>query len=344
MKNFVLPFVLLALRALSFGAEPELIELEPTPLQLAQQEYAALRQADSPPAALSRSCFNIAVCLVAEAEAPDPERNNYERWAQLDTATQLLLEAARLDPTLKPARGAIEICLTKSEAIRKTIKNEEEEQQEQEEQQAELAAMLQELVDRQSALLEDAHQFTKRRPLVITALQKIHAAMPESQTNLKADTLDFFTQIPDIKIDDQELLTNLKQLITESVEAQSNAIHQITDSPIWRSVQTAQSTSLERLNEARALFSKEDEAGDDEEFSEDEWDEDLEYDYSDADEATMSSLALEGNFSSFSEQKSLPTPNFSMEEIMMEESDNQQFRQEQRSQSQDGGGKIKKNW
>ena len=75
-----------------------------------------------------------------------------------------------------------------------------------------------------------------------------------------------------------------------------------------------------------------------------EWDDEDWEEYVDTDpgEAVASSLPMKGEFREDSLMQPLPVPNFSAEDVLMEEMGSQQFRQEQRAKA--NAGKVEKDW
>jgi Ca-activated chloride channel family protein len=68
-----------------------------------------------------------------------------------------------------------------------------------------------------------------------------------------------------------------------------------------------------------------------------------EYDYADEmSDSTMSSLPMEGDFSAGGEMQALPLPNYSVEDILLEEQGNLQFRQQQRASA--NAAKVEKDY
>ena len=75
----------------------------------------------------------------------------------------------------------------------------------------------------------------------------------------------------------------------------------------------------------------------------DEMDEEGEYEYSDdMDASMMSSMLMEGDFAAGGEMQALPVPNYSAEDILMEEQGNLQFRQQQRAKA--NAGQVEKDY
>ena len=75
----------------------------------------------------------------------------------------------------------------------------------------------------------------------------------------------------------------------------------------------------------------------------DEMDEEYEYEYADEmDESMMSSMPMEGDFAAGGEMQALPVPNYSADDILMEEQGSMQFRQQQRAKA--NAGKVKKDY
>ncbi|KRP36604.1 MAG: hypothetical protein ABS34_06620 [Opitutaceae bacterium BACL24 MAG-120322-bin51] len=75
----------------------------------------------------------------------------------------------------------------------------------------------------------------------------------------------------------------------------------------------------------------------------DEMDEYGEYEYSDEmDESMMSSMPMAGDFAAGGEMQALPVPNYSADDILMEEQGSLQFRQQQRAKA--NAGKVEKDY
>ena len=55
-----------------------------------------------------------------------------------------------------------------------------------------------------------------------------------------------------------------------------------------------------------------------------------------------SSMPMQGDLAAGSDMQPLPLPNYSVEDLLMEEQGNLQFRQQQRAKAQ--AGRVKKDW
>lgn len=70
------------------------------------------------------------------------------------------------------------------------------------------------------------------------------------------------------------------------------------------------------------------------------WDEQYDYDeMSDSDESMSSSESMQGDLAAASDMQALPVPNYSAEDILMEEQGNLQFRQQKRASANSGAVK-----
>ena len=80
---------------------------------------------------------------------------------------------------------------------------------------------------------------------------------------------------------------------------------------------------------------------DDGDWEDDEEDWDME-DYEDGEDGMPSSMDMTGDLAAGSEMQPLPVPNYSVEDMLMEEQGNMQFRQQERAKA--NAGKVKKDW
>jgi hypothetical protein len=125
----------------------------------------------------------------------------------------------------------------------------------------------------------------------------------------------------------------------EAVGGQLEAEELLSQWHYWSAARVRQSVAIDRLQEILDLFaSNRDDEG------EGEWDDEDWEEYVDTDpgEAVASSLPMKGEFREDSLMQPLPIPNFSVEDVLMEEMGSQQFRQEQRAKA--NAGKVEKDW
>ncbi len=137
----------------------------------------------------------------------------------------------------------------------------------------------------------------------------------------------------------ETILKRPLELMEQAVEAQGEAEELLPQWRYWPAARARQAVAIERLQEILDLFaSNRDNEG------EGEWDEEDWEEYMDTDpgEAVASSLPMKGEFREDALMQPLPVPNFSAEDILMEEMSSQQFRQEQRAKA--NAGKVEKDW
>ena len=125
-------------------------------------------------------------------------------------------------------------------------------------------------------------------------------------------------------------------------EFQKKALDSLPNVPAWEIVRANQNLAGEKILQILDLLANDSSQSDDEgdwEDYEDEWDME---DYEEGEEGMPSSQMIQGDLAAGSEMQPLPIPNYSAEELLMEEMGNLQFRQEQRAKSQ--AGKVEKDW
>ncbi|MEM6601300.1 MAG: VWA domain-containing protein [Verrucomicrobiota bacterium] len=121
------------------------------------------------------------------------------------------------------------------------------------------------------------------------------------------------------------------QLISQAIAAQEKAVPLLSEWASWpagRGEQQAAERALVRILELLGRNSRRDspemEDYDDYDFDDYEYTEDSE-------ESMTSSESIQGDFAATSEMQELPVPNYSAEEILLEEQENLQFRQQKRA-------------
>jgi len=129
------------------------------------------------------------------------------------------------------------------------------------------------------------------------------------------------------------------ELMGEALDAQSDAAELLPKWEYWPSARSRQSVAVDRLQEIIDLFASNSDSEGEGEWEEEEWE-----DYSEGEdgEGISSSLPMQGDFRKDAMMQPLPVPNFSAEEILMEEVGSQQFRQQQRAKA--NAGKVEKDW
>ena len=129
------------------------------------------------------------------------------------------------------------------------------------------------------------------------------------------------------------------ELMDQAIDAQKDAAELLAQWQYWPSARSRQTVAAERLQEIIDLFASNSDSEGEGEWEEEEWD-----DYSEGEdgEGISSSLPMQGDFRKDALMQALPIPSFSAEEVLMEEVESQQFRQQQRAKA--NAGKVEKDW
>ena len=140
----------------------------------------------------------------------------------------------------------------------------------------------------------------------------------------------------------ESLLTEPLKLMAKVPTAMERAGGLLATWNSWPAARAEQQIAEQLIEEILSLLG--DSSSDESEGDEwDEMDEDGEYEYSDEmDESMMSSMPMEGDFAAGGEMQALPVPNYSAEDILMEEQGSLQFRQQQRAKA--NAGKVEKDY
>ena len=124
--------------------------------------------------------------------------------------------------------------------------------------------------------------------------------------------------------------------------AQGAAVDALTEWSTWELARAKQQEAAEKIQEILDLLAGdnegESEEGDWEDYEED-WDME---DYEEGEEGTPSSMDMTGDLAAGGEMQPLPLPNYSVEDVLMEEQGNMQFRQQERAKA--NAGKVEKDW
>jgi Ca-activated chloride channel homolog len=140
------------------------------------------------------------------------------------------------------------------------------------------------------------------------------------------------------------------RLLSSAQQSQQSALGSLQpDTQNWPQANAAFRTAAQQMQEALQLLSDGSQGQDSQSSSdpsedmETDWEFDEEMEWSESDMPGDMSMPMQsGNFQTALETRSLPTPNYTAEEILMEEAANM----EQRAQQQSGraGAKVEKNW
>lgn len=137
------------------------------------------------------------------------------------------------------------------------------------------------------------------------------------------------------------LLQEPVDLMNKAVDYQQTALQGIPDLSRWELVRASQNLAGEKIQEILELLSNDSSQSDEGDWEDYEEDWDME-DYEEGEEGMPSSRMMQGDLAAGVEMQPLPVPNYSAEELLLEEMGNLQFRQEQRAKAQ--AGKVEKDW
>jgi hypothetical protein len=140
----------------------------------------------------------------------------------------------------------------------------------------------------------------------------------------------------------ESVLAEPLRLMTQVVAAQGGAVDALAAWDTWELARARQQEAVVKIQEILDLLAGDNEGesedGDPEDFEED-WDME---DYEEGEQGTPSSADMTGDLASGGEMQPLPLPNYSVEDVLMEEQGNMQFRQQERAKA--NAGKVEKDW
>lgn len=317
--------------------------------QISAQQTAALR-------------FNQGLCYL-DLAAKDADAEPRSALSNVEQAQTCFLDACRMSPKLERARMRLDPTANWITQLQQQIEQEDERQQELQEQLQNLIELLQELQQKQTALrdkvpsrpapgrrkpavaqppevepetaAEDGKQFSQQQRqlhqegiAIDAAMQTLDQAMSQSVPSEDTQPLSVL----------EEPLRLMKQVIT----AQDLAVDPLRQWSRWANARDLQQIAIRKIQEILDLLASDSS----EDSDEGDWDDEESYEdmmeSSESDEAMMSSMQGEGEFASGGEMQPLPVPNYSVEDILMEEQGSLQFRQQQRAKSNQG--KVEKDW
>ncbi|MBT3193824.1 MAG: VWA domain-containing protein [Verrucomicrobia bacterium] len=282
------------------------------------------------------------------------------------SARQEFLQAALARPGDLPAAEQIAGVTRQLHAVDKAVKAQEEAEADLTERLQAAIEALRELTPRESALARRSQQILRKRPP--TPPTERAAAVPLARTEQQAvhdGTKQVLNVVAEVQATIQKMLaaafnegetkppTEMDEAaacLTTAQAAQRNAMeHLAPDAAQWPHANSAFHTAARHMQDALDLLSdqnqQQDSDADSQDYDENEMDWDFEEDmeWSDSDASSNLSMPMSSQgFKTALENNSLPTPNYTAEEILMEEAANQ----EQRAQKNAGraGANVEKNW
>ncbi|MEX0322442.1 MAG: VWA domain-containing protein [Puniceicoccaceae bacterium] len=308
--------------------------------------------------------FNQALCNLSHAEAIVQE-SPQTALALARQAQVGLLEAKRLSPRFDRAGMRLDTTAVLIADYTKLARLRQEQEQAIEEEIKELIDRLERLRDNQSGLHDqvresdpnadparrrkanlqpiqppvdaeaDSRKFTNRQKILLEEGKSIQESMKVLDAMLSPP-------LPEGESPIESLMAEPMRLMEKAVDAQSKAVSFLGLWGTWQAARPRQLDAVARIQEILDLLAGDNTGeSDDEDWGDYEEDWDME-EYDDSEMGNPSSMMMQGDLAAGSEMQPLPIPNYSAEELLMEEQGNLQFRQEQRAKAQ--AGKVEKDW
>jgi len=284
-------------------------------------------------------------------------------------AQGLFFGAARYRPGFERTGARLDEVAGMLEVLKARVRDEEKREQEQDEKIEALLQRIRELRDRQLKLRKSVERLdVERRPARPSRFSRAsfkEQAVPEnadakgkvfagSQAALRQESLSIEKEMGNLDTEfsmasalshdnsSESVQTVMRQpmkLIESAIEAQKEAEKLLTQWRYWISARARQSEAIDRLQEILDLFASNSEDEGEGDWDEEDWEEFMD---TDPGEAVAASMPMKGEFRKDAMMQPLPIPNFSAEDILMEEKSSQQFRQQQRAKA--NAGKVEKDW
>jgi hypothetical protein len=300
--------------------------------------------------------FNQALCLLDRAERLVEESPG----GALEAARQAqgaFLEAMRLDPGMARAGMRLDSTAVIVSAYAAALKKKEQEDQA-------LRAKLDVMIEELKVLHEAQVGLTTKvrdggptrgnpgpQPTPATVRNEFGAEQEGLRTRavaiegaMKALDGEMMAGMPEGAPSEMSMMHEPLRLMGEVLVSQAKAVELLVEWSRWPEAAGQQQVAIVKIEEILALLEGGD-SGESEEGEDDqgEWDDEGDWeDYEDSDNGMPSSMPVEGDMAAGGEMVPLPVPNYSVEELLMEEQGNLQFREQQRAKSQ--AGKVEKDW
>lgn len=308
---------------------------------------------------IATMAFNEGLCYLAQAEA----RAGQEPQAALGLAMQArgrFLTARRMKPDFERAGQRLDPVARMIVSYQEQIAEEEQRQQEIQEKMEELIEMLQALQEAQTKLRSEV----PARPIQASGPATEPVATPESaaadSVRFNSDQLDLIENANNIStfmadldqammpegVDLDQLPVSIlhepRQLMGEAIEAQGRAAELLRQWSSWPDARVQQQITIDKIQEILDLLAS-DQSEDWDEGDWEDWEEDWDdMEFSDSEGGMNASMEGQGDLAAGAEMQALPVPNYSVEDILMEEQGSLQFRQQQRAAANEG--KVEKDW
>lgn len=311
-------------------------------------EYASTH--DAAPRTLAPIQFNRGLSLIQLAQA-NAETNPQTALDLAQNATLAFLSAKRYQSELDRAGKRLE-------STAQLITQLEAQIAAQAQADADLQAQMEQLIERLQALL--AQQSKLRQSLIATdpsrfnhvrrkpappepsaeIVRPLSQSMVAQQNTSIADSVAIRSQMealnqqltpPALELTDFEtVLTEPLRLFSTVQAQQAQAVKQLSAWMHWLDARNSLQIIEQKIQEILDQLTSDSDQNSSESEEYEEMEEDYDY-MEDSEESMSSSEAMQGDFAAASEMQALPEPNYSAEDILLEEQGNLQFRQQKRA-------------
>jgi len=296
------------------------------------------------------------------AELSDLSGTGEEKYGFALEGINLSCRALLFQPRWKDAQRLLEGLVMRRNAAQKQMQQEQAEQQKMDDLLQKIITALRELIKEQQQLVKDGialipprrHKNQQKPP---------PSALPENFLPRQKSTMDktagVLTQLRDFNAvikksfqqadniaSDIDIPTEFDKpikFVEQGHSEQQKSIPAFKATPSRAAGSESQKRAVAALKSALDALEKDQNSGEDgQDFSDDEWDEDADWEMSDAEQGTPSSLDMQSSaMRSDFVNKTLPTPDYSVEELLNEEADNNMLRESKRAAQ---SGSVKKDW
>jgi len=280
----------------------------------------------------------------------------------LNEAREEFLKAAMRQPGDPTIAQQIAGLSAQIRIIKQAIQEQAEAEQDLQQKLQEAIEQLQLLVQRENVLAQTSQQLLRKRPPTPQE-EKAAAVKPAraEQTGVEEGTGLVLETVTEVQSFIQKMLsarfsdgaeappTEFDEAVNKLVQArtsQTDAMKNLAPAAVsWPQANSAFQSATRQMQDALRLLSDQSQSQSSEDSSEmgeeEETDEDMEWSESDM-PSDMSMPMESGSFKTSLENQSLPTPNYTAEEILMEEAANMEQRAEQKAKQTDS--KVERNW
>ncbi len=334
------------------------------PLFVALLVAGCAPKAGSPKAEYAESMM-LGTTLWSEAQNP-VEADPRIGLPMLLDARAAFLRAALLIPADEAAAQQIAGVTAQIRAVEEALRKQEEEEADLQQRLEEAIERLQALTRREGVIAKSGQQLLKKRPPA-TNDEKTAAAAPalREQSDIRTGTGEVLEVVREVQGIIRKAMSaafgetdapptteydGAIECLDTARGAQQTVMNTLAPEGLnWPHASSSMLTANRQMQEALRLLSNQGQNQDgdqdaDSEFSDDmdwEFEEDMEWSESDAQSALSMPMSSQ-DFKTALENRTLPTPNYTAEEILMQEAANQEKRAQQKASR--SGSKVEKNW